>query len=161
MAILREPMTRKGYERLRAELDRMRSEERVKISHEIEKARAYGDLSENAEYHYAKDKQGMIEAKIRDLEDKMTRAEVIEIANLSGDKVTFGSTVVLEDIETKERVTYQIVGSFEADPAAGRLSYESPLAHSMIGKEEGDDVIIKNNKGQKTFEIIKVSYIPD
>ncbi len=159
MALEREPMTRQGYEKLKAELEHLRSVERLKISEEIEKARSYGDISENAEYHYAKDKQGQIEAKIRDLEDKFSRAEIIDLAKLSGDRVTFGATVELEDIETKERITYQIVGSMEADPQRGKISYDSPLARALISKEEGDDVVIKNPKGQRTYEIIKVQFV--
>ena len=159
MAFSREPMTQQGYEKLKAELEHLRSGERVKISEEIEKARSYGDIMENAEYHYAKEKQGMIEARIRDLEDKFSRAEIIDLSKLSGDRVTFGATVELEDIETKERVTYQIVGSMEADPQRGKISYDSPLARALISKEEGDDVVIKNPKGQRTYEIIKVQFL--
>lgn len=158
MAITREPMTRVGYDQLRTELDRLRSEERVKIAQEIERARSYGDLNENAEYQYAKDKQGLIEAKIRDLEDKLARAEVIDIFKLNGDKVVFGASVELEDIETKERICYQIVGALEADPEQGRISYQSPLARCLIGKELGDDVALSTPKGKKTYEIVKVSF---
>ena len=159
MAFAREPMTRQGYEKLKAELERLRSVERVKISEEIEKARSYGDIMENAEFHFAKDKQGQIEARIRDLEDKFSRAEIIDISKLSGEKVTFGATVELEDIETKERMTYQIVGSLEADPAQGKISYESPLARALISKEEGDDVVLKNPRGQRTYEIVSVKFV--
>ena len=161
MTIQTEPITKKGYEKLRAELERLRSEERIKIAKEIEHARSYGDLSENAEYQYAKEKQALIEAKIRDLEDKLARARVIDPAQLSGDKVTFGAWVELEDIESKERVQYQIVGSFEAEPEQGKISYQSPLARALIGKEEGDDVVIKTPKGEKTYEIVKVEFKPD
>ncbi len=161
MTIQTEPITKKGYEKLRAELERLRSEERIKIAKEIEHARSYGDLSENAEYQYAKEKQALIEAKIRDLEDKLARARVIDPAQLSGDKVTFGAWVELEDIETGERVRYQIVGSFEAEPEQGKISYQSPLARALIGKEEGDDVVIKTPKGEKTYEIIKVEFSSD
>jgi len=152
-------MTRQGYEKLKAELERLRSVERVKISEEIEKARSYGDIMENAEFHFAKDKQGQIEARIRDLEDKFSRAEIIDISKLSGEKVTFGATVEMEDIETKERMTYQIVGSLEADPAQGKISYESPLARALISKEEGDDVVLKNPRGQRTYEIVSVKFV--
>jgi len=154
-------MTKAGYEKLKAELERLRSVERVKIAEEIERARSYGDIMENAEFHYAKDKQGQIEARIRDLEDKFSRAEVIDISRLSGDKVTFGATVELMDIETKERLTYQIVGNFEAEPESGKISYESPLARALIGKEVGDDVILKSPKGNKTYEILQVKFIQD
>jgi len=159
MAVMREPMTRDGYEKMKAELERLKSVERIKISQEIEKARSFGDISENAEYHYAKDKQGHIEARIRDLEDRLSRADIIEIGKLGGDKITFGATVELEEIETKERLRYQIVGSLESDPENGKISYESPLAKFLIGKELGDDVIIKVGKGQKTYEILKVEFI--
>ena len=159
MAVMREPMTRPGYEKMKAELERLRSVDRIKISQEIERARSFGDISENAEYHYAKDKQGQIEARIRDFEDRLSRADIIDISKLSGEKITFGATVELEDIETKGRVRYQIVGSLESDPENGRISYESPLARFLIGKELGDDVIIKIGKGQKTYEILKVEFI--
>jgi len=159
MAVMREPMTRHGHEKMKAELERLRSVERIKISQEIEKARSFGDISENAEYHYAKDKQGHIEARIRDLEDRLSRADIIEIGKLSGERITFGATVELEEIETKEKVRYQIVGSLESDPENGRISYESPLAKFLIGKELGDDVIIKVGKGQKTYEILKVEFV--
>ena len=158
MAVIREPMTRAGYEKAKAELERLRSEERVKISAEIEKARSYGDLSENAEYHYAKDKQGQIEAQIRNLEDKLSRADIIDLSKLSGDHVTFGAIIELENIETKERVSYQIVGSLESDPEHGKISFESPLARTLIGKEQGDDVVLKIGKGQTTYEIIEVRF---
>jgi transcription elongation factor GreA len=159
MAVTREPMTRTGYEKAKSELERLRSEERVKISAEIEKARSYGDISENAEYHYAKDKQGQIEARIRNLEDKLSRADIIDLTTLSGDHVTFGAIIELENIETKERVSYQIVGSLESDPEHGKISFESPLAHTLIGKEQGDDEVLKIGKGQTTYEIITVKFI--
>ena len=159
MALIEEPMTRKGYEKLRQELERLRSEERIKIAKEIEHARSYGDLSENAEYQYAKDKQALIEAKIRDLEDKLARARVVDISKLSGDKVVFGATVELEDVDTGERIRYQIVGSYEAEPEKGKISYQSPLARALIGKLEGDEVTIKSPKGEKTYEIIKVEFV--
>lgn len=158
MALMREPMTREGYERLKAELERLRSVERVKIAEEIERARSFGDLSENAEYNYAKDKQGLIEARIRNLEDKFSRADVIDLSRLSGEKITFGARVELMDIESKEKVTYQIVGSVEADAEAGKISFESPMARALIGKELGDDVVIKNPKGQRTYEIVAVKF---
>jgi len=159
MAVMREPMTKEGYEKAKAELERLKSVERIKISQEIERARSFGDLSENAEYQYAKDKQGQIEARIRDLEDRLSRADIIDISRLSGERVTFGATVELENIETKERVRYQIVGSLESDPSAGKISYDSPLARLLIGREQGDDVVVKSGKGQTTFEIIKVEFI--
>jgi transcription elongation factor GreA len=159
MAVMREPMTRNGYEKMKAELDRLRSVERIKISQEIEKARSFGDISENAEYHYAKDKQGQIEARIRDYEDRLSRADIIDIGKLSGDRITFGATVELEEIETKERVRYQIVGSLESDPENGKISYESPMAKFLIGKELGDDVMLKTGKGSKTYEILKIEFI--
>ena len=156
---MREPMTKEGFDKAKAELDRLKAVDRIQISHEIEKARSFGDLSENAEYHYAKDKQGQIEARIRDLEDRLSRADVIDLSRLRGERVTFGATVELENIETKERLRYQIVGSLESDPTAGRISYESPLAKSLIGKEQGDDVVLKSGKSQTTFEIIKVEFL--
>jgi len=158
MALIREAMTKRGYELLKAELERLRTVERMKITEEIERARSYGDLTENAEYHCAKEKQGLIEARIRDLEDKFSRAEVIDLSKLSGEKITFGAIVELMEVETKERITYQIVGSLEADPEKGKISYESPLARALIGKELGDDVVIKAPKGKRTYEITKVQF---
>jgi transcription elongation factor GreA len=152
MAIQRTPMTSPGHERLKAELERLKRVERPAITKAIAEARAHGDLSENAEYHAAREKQGMTEARIKDLEAMLGTAEVIE-APTSGDRITFGSTVRLEDESGKE-VTYQIVGSEESDPAHGRISILAPLARTLIGKKVGDTVTVQLPAGKKTFQIL-------
>jgi len=156
MAIQRTPMTRPGYERLRDELDRLKRVDRHAITKAIAEARAHGDLSENAEYHAAREKQSFIEGRIAELEGKVGAAEVIDPPT-SGDRVTFASTVLLEDENGKE-IRYQIVGSDEADPAKGRISVMSPLARTLIGKNVGARVTAKLPVGQKTFDIVKVNF---
>jgi transcription elongation factor GreA len=156
MSIQRAPMTRPGYEKLRDELDRLKRVERHAITKAIAEARAHGDLSENAEYHAAREKQGFIEGRIAELEVKVGAAEVIEPPT-SGDRVTFGSTVLLEDEAGKE-VRYQIVGSDEAEPARGRISVLAPLARTLIGKKVGDTVTAQLPGGKKAFEILKANF---
>ena len=156
MAIQRTPMTREGYTRLKEELDRLKRIERPAISRAIAEARAHGDLSENAEYHAAREKQSLVEARINDLESKVGAAEVIDPPT-SGDRVTFGSTVRLEDEAGKE-ARYQIVGSEEADPAKGRISIMAPLARTLIGKKVGDSVTAQLPAGKKTFEILEANF---
>jgi transcription elongation factor GreA len=156
MAIQRTPMTRTGHERLKAELERLKHTERPAISKAIGEARAHGDLSENAEYHAAREKQGMIEARINDLEGKLATAEVIDPPT-SGDRVTFGSTVRLED-EDGKAVAYWIVGSEEAEPAKGRISVLAPLARTLIGKKVGDTVTAQLPGGKKTFDILEANF---
>jgi transcription elongation factor GreA len=156
MAIQRAPMTRSGYERLKEELERLKRVERPAIARAIGEARAHGDLSENAEYHAAREKQGMIEARIRDLESKVGAAQVLDPPT-SGDRVTFGSTVRLEDEDGKE-VCYQIVGSDEADPARGLISIMAPLARTLIGKSVGDSVVAQLPAGRKTFSILEANF---
>jgi transcription elongation factor GreA len=156
MAIQRTPMTRTGHERLKSELDRLKKIERPAISKAIGEARAHGDLSENAEYHAAREKQGMMEARIKDLEGKLATAEVIDPPT-SGDRITFGSTVRLEDEEGKE-VAYWIVGSEEAEPPRGRISVLAPLARTLIGKKVGDTVTAQLPAGKKTFEILEANF---
>jgi transcription elongation factor GreA len=156
MAIQRTPMTRPGYEKLSAELDRLKRVERPGIVKAIAEARAHGDLSENAEYHAAREKQGFIEARINDLEAKVGAAEVIDPPT-SGDRITFGSTVRLEDEAGKE-VRYQIVGSDEAEPTTGRISVMSPLARTLIGKRVGDNVTAQLPGGKKTFDVLEVNF---
>jgi transcription elongation factor GreA len=156
MAIQRTPMTRPGHERLRAELERLKRVERPAITKAIAEARAHGDLSENAEYHAAREKQGMTEARIKDLEAMLGTAEVIEPPT-SGDRITFGSTVRLEDESGKE-VSYQIVGSEESDPTRGRISILAPLARTLIGKKVGDTVTVQLPAGKKTFEILAANF---
>lgn len=156
MAIPRTPMTREGHNRLKEELDRLKRVERPAITRAIAEARAHGDLSENAEYHAAREKQSFVEARINDLESKVGSAEVIEPPT-SGDRVTFGSTVRLEDQAGKES-RYQIVGSEESDPASGRLSIMAPLARALIGKKVGDTVTAQLPGGTKTFEILEANF---
>jgi transcription elongation factor GreA len=156
MAIQRTPMTRPGYDRLKAELERLKKEERPAITRAIAEARAHGDLSENAEYHAAREKQSFVEARIKELEGKVGTAEVIEPPT-SGDRVTFGSTVRLEDDEGKE-TAYQIVGSDEADPPRGRISIMAPVARTLIGKKVGDTVVAQLPGGKKTFEILDANF---
>ena len=156
MSVQRPPMTRPGYEKLREELERLKYTERPAIIKAIAEARAHGDLSENAEYHAARDKQSFIEGRITELEAKIGAAEVIEPPT-SGDRVTFGSTVLLEDEAGKE-YRYQIVGSDEAQPAKGRISILSPLARALIGKTVGATVTAQLPGGKKTFDLVKANF---
>ena len=149
-------MTQQGFDRLQQELDHLKREERPSIIKAIAEARAHGDLSENAEYHAAKERQGFIEGRIRELESKLGAAEVIEPPR-DGDRITFGSTVRLRGADGKE-LRYQIVGSDETDPAAGRVSILSPLARTLIGKEVGDEVKVQAPGGAKTFEVLAVNF---
>ena len=156
MSVQRTPMTRDGYTRLRDELDRLKRVERPAITKAIAEARAHGDLSENAEYHAAREKQGFTEARIADLEGKLAGADVIEPPT-SGDRVTFGSTVRLGDENGKE-VVYQIVGSDESEPARGRISVLAPLARGLVGKKVGDQVVAQLPGGKKTFDILEANF---
>jgi transcription elongation factor GreA len=149
-------MTRSGYERLRAELERLKKIERPAIVRAIAEARAHGDLSENAEYHAARERQGFIEARIGELEGKVGTAEVLDPPT-SGDRVTFGSTVKLEDEDGRE-TTYQIVGSDEAEPKRGLISIMSPLARTLIGKKVGDNVTAQLPGGNKSFDILAANF---
>ena len=151
-------MTPKGYEALQEELKRLKSQERPSIVREIEEARAHGDLSENAEYHAAKEKQGHIEGRIALVEDKLARAQVIEITEVADGRVRFGATVTLEDIESGDQETYTIVGEDEADAKLGKISVTSPIARAMIGKEQDSTVIVQVPKGTREFEILEVEY---
>ena len=151
-------MTPRGAQALAEELARMKGD-RAKISHDIGVARDHGDLSENAEYHAAKERQGLNEAKIRDVEDKLSRAEIIDPKSLSGDKVKFGATVTLTNLDTDEEVTYQIVGADEADINKGLISISAPLARSLIGRTVGDEVTVKLPGGDRRYEIGGVEYI--
>jgi transcription elongation factor GreA len=156
----RVPITRAGYDRLRSELQRLQREERPAVIKAIEEARGHGDISENAEYEAAKDKQGMIECRISDMLQKLGSCEIIEGegGNGHGDRVIFGSTVVIEDLESEEQITYRMVGPFEADIQAGTLSVVSPLGKALIGKHEGDEVRVQTPKGLKEFEIVEVRF---
>jgi transcription elongation factor GreA len=156
MAIQRTPMTRAGYDKLRAELDRLKQVERPSIIKAIAEARAHGDLSENAEYHAARERQGFIEGRIGEVEAKLGAAEIIDPPS-GGERVTFGSTLRLED-ETGKEYRYQIVGSDEAEPAKGKISVLSPLARTLIGKTVGDTVTAQLPGGNKTFEILEANF---
>ena len=151
-------MTPKGYEALQEELKRLKSQERPSIVREIEEARAHGDLSENAEYHAAKEKQGHIEGRIALVEDKLARAQVIEITEVADGRVRFGATVTLEDTGSGDQETYTIVGEDEADAKLGKISVTSPIARAMIGKEQDSTVIVQVPKGTREFEILEVEY---
>jgi len=152
------PMTPEGNSRLKDELRNLKEVERPKISKEIGVARDHGDLSENAEYHAAKDRQGMIEARIKDLEDKLSRAEIIDPSKLHGSKVAFGATVKLSNIETEEETVYRLVGADEANLDQGSISITSPLARALIGREVGDEVKVRMPAGERLYEILEVEY---
>jgi transcription elongation factor GreA len=151
------PMLAEGYERLTAELKSLR-EERPRIVDAIEAARAHGDLAENAEYHAAKERQGQVEASIADLEDKMSRAQIIDPTTLSGEKIVFGATVTLLDEDDKP-VTYQIVGPYEADAKAGRISYNSPLGKALIGRKVDDEIEVTVPSGDKFYLVSKIEFV--
>jgi transcription elongation factor GreA len=151
------PMLAEGYERLTAELKALR-EERPRIVEAIEEARAHGDLSENAEYHAAKERQGQVEATIADLEDKISRANIIDPATLSGDRIIFGATVTLLDDDEKP-VRYQIVGPYEADARVGRISYNSPLGRALIGRRAEDEIEVTVPSGDRFYVVEKIEFI--
>jgi transcription elongation factor GreA len=152
------PMTMEGYRKLEAELHRLKSEERPRIIQQIADARAHGDLSENAEYHAAKDAQGLNEAKVADLEDKIARAEIIDPSKLSGTTVKFGATVTLEDEDSGDKVKYKIVGEDEANLRDNKISIASPIARALIGKSKGDSAEVTTPKGPRSYEILKVEF---
>jgi transcription elongation factor GreA len=152
------PMTIIGYEALQSEIKRLKTIERPAIISAIAEARKHGDLSENAEYHAAKEQQAMNEAKISDLEDKLSRADVIDISKLSGSIVKFGANVTLVDEDTEKESQYQIVGEFESDITKGLISISSPIARALIGKSIGDSVEVATPGGGKSYEIIQISF---
>ena len=152
------PITAEGFKRMEVELKQLKSVERPEIIKAIAEARAHGDLSENAEYSAAKEKQSFIEGRIQDLEARVSRAEIIDISVLSGDKVMFGANVKLIDEETDEEVTYQIVGDYESDIKTGKLALSAPIARALIGKTVGDRIEVNTPKGAKFYEIEKVSF---
>ena len=151
------PMLQEGYEKLTADLRRLK-DERPQIVDAIEEARAHGDLSENAEYHAAKERQGQIEASIADIEDKLSRAQIIDPTELSGDKIIFGATVTLLD-EDEKPVKYQIVGQTEADAKTGRISYNSPLGRALIGRKVDDEVEVSVPAGDRYYLVSKIEFI--
>jgi transcription elongation factor GreA len=152
------PMTAEGYRVLDDQLKQLKSVERPSVISAISEAREHGDLSENAEYHAAKERQGWIEGQIADIEDKISRAQVIDVSKLNGDQVMFGATVTVVDEDTEEESRYQIVGEHEADVKAGKISIASPIARSLISKEVGDVVEVNTPGGVKAYEILKVEW---
>jgi transcription elongation factor GreA len=152
------PMTAEGYRALEDEVQHLKMIERPQVIKMIAEARAHGDLSENAEYHAAKDRQAFIEGRVMDLEDKLSRAEIIDVSKLSGKTVKFGATVTLADEDTDTKVKYQIVGDLEADAKRGRISISSPIARALIGKTAGDTVEVAAPGGAKSYEILKVQF---
>ncbi|MEL6361361.1 MAG: transcription elongation factor GreA [Pseudomonadota bacterium] len=152
------PMTVQGYQTLEEEIRRLKNIERPAVIQAIAEARAHGDLSENAEYHAAKERQSWIEGQIVELEDKYTRAEVIDVAKMSGETVRFGATVTLIDEETEEEKSWQIVGDLEADVKSGKISISSPIARALINKESGDSVEVAAPGGARMYEISNVKY---
>ncbi|MCU0731368.1 MAG: transcription elongation factor GreA [Hyphomonas sp.] len=152
------PMTAEGHAALQAELKVLKSVERPNIIAAISEARSHGDLSENAEYHAAKEKQSFIEGRISELDDKLARADIIDVSKLGGKKIRFGATVTIVDVDSEEKFTYKIVGEDEADVKEGKISITSPLARAMIGKEEGDEAEVAAPSGARAYEIAKVVY---
>ena len=155
----RNPITLRGAEMLRAELKRLKSEDRPNIIKAIAEARSHGDLSENAEYHAAKEKQSFIEGRVMELEDQIGRADVIDISKLSGSSVKFGATVTLVDEDTDEERKFQIVGDVESDAKKGRISLSSPIARALIGKYEGDVAEVQAPGGVREYEIVEIRYV--
>jgi transcription elongation factor GreA len=154
----RVPITKEGYERLKNELQRLQKEERPLVIRAIEEARAHGDISENAEYEAAKDKQGLVESRIKDLTGKLAHSEIIEPFDEENGRITFGSTVVMEDLETGDVTSYRLVGPYEADVQAGTISVTSPLGKALIGKEEGDGVRVQTPKGVRNLEVLEIQH---
>src|ERR1700733_12484993 len=152
------PITPEGYGKLREELHNLRSVERPKVIQMIAVAREHGDLSENAEYHAARDKQSFIEGRVKDLENKLALAEIIDPSKLTGERVAFGATVKLSNPQTSEEVTYRIVGADEADLQSGSISITSPLARSLLGREVGDEVKVRMPGGERLYEVLEVVY---
>jgi transcription elongation factor GreA len=151
------PITREGLERLREQLRHILTVERPKNIKAIEEARSHGDLNENAEYHAAKERQSLLSAKINELETAINTSEVIEIDELSGERIVFGTKVELENLANDRKVTYQLVGPYESEPESGKISVTSPLGKALIGKEEGDTVKIKTPGGIQEFEVLEIS----
>jgi len=158
MSMERVPMTTEGFKRLEAELQRLKAEERPRIIQAIAEARSHGDLSENAEYHAAKEAQGLNEARVAELEDKIGRAEIVDTSKLSGTTIKFGATVTLVDEDTDEKVTYKIVGDLEADVKSGKISISSPIARALIGKSKGDSAEVTTPKGARSYEVLKIEW---
>jgi transcription elongation factor GreA len=157
-AVQKEPMLRETFDKLSKELEQLKNVERAAIAKIIDEARALGDLKENAEYHAAKEKQGMMEARISELTDLVGRAQVVDPSGLPHQRISFGSTVTLVDLDTDEAITYTIVGGQESNPDRGLISFQSPLARLLLGKEEGDEIKANLPSGKKHYEIEEVFY---
>ena len=157
----RVPMTKSGLLRLKEELKRLKAVERPRIVREIAEARSHGDISENAEYHAAKEKQGHIEGRIAQVEHWIASAEVIDVTKHAGDRVVFGATVHLEDTDSGEQARYRIVGELEADLKQGKISVTSPIARALIGRSEGDTVVVRTPGGQKEYEIQEIDFVEE
>ena len=152
------PITQEGFRKLKAQLRQLELVEWPDILKDIEEARALGDLSENAEYQYAKEKQGLLDAKIRQLKDRLSRADVIDPSNMSGDRVLFGAKAIAKNLETDKQVTYILVGPDEADVTCGKISIQSPIGRAFVGKKVGDMVEVITPGGKRTFKILKVKW---
>ena len=157
MAMKKVPITRQGYRDLMNELSRLKRVDRVQAMKAIEEARSHGDLTENAEYDAAKENQAFIERKIHDIESRLTHSEIIEIKNLSTDRVVFGSVVFLENLDTGERVQYQLVGPDESDVKQGKISSNSPVGHALIGKKVNDEVSVRAPGGMRNFQVVRIA----
>ena len=153
------PMTADGYRKIEEEIRHLKTVERPATIQAIAEARTHGDLSENAEYHAAKERQGFIEGRLMELDDLMSRAQVIDTSKLSGNQIKFGATVTVIDEDTEHKAVYQIVGDYEADVKQGRISVSSPIARALIGKEVGDTVEVNTPGGGRSYEIVKVKYV--
>lgn len=158
MTMERVPMTIEGFRTLETELQRLKSEERPRIIQAISEARSHGDLSENAEYHAAKEQQGFNEARVADIEDRISRADVIDTSKLSGTTIKFGATVTLVDEDTDEKVKYKIVGDSEASVRDGKISISSPIARALIGKSKNDTAEVTTPKGSRSYQILKIEW---
>jgi len=158
MPVERYVVTQAGLDKLKVRLKQIKEVERPQNVRDIEEARAHGDLRENAEYHAAKERQSFLEREMRIVEDKISRAQVIDPATLSGSRVVFGATVTILDLDSDEEVTYQIVGEDEGDLKEGTISYKAPIAQALIGKEEGDEVVFKTPGGQRNLEVVEVRF---
>ncbi len=152
------PMTAEGFASLEAEIKHLKAVERPRIIKAIAEARTHGDLAENAEYHAAKEQQGITEARVADLEDKLSRADIIDVSKLKGDRVMFGATVTLLDEDTEEKVKYRIVGELEANVKQGKISITSPIARALLGKRKRDVVEVSTPGGGKSYEVLRVSF---
>ena len=161
MAGDRLPMTLGGLNRLKEELKRIKAIDRPQNVRDIETARAHGDLSENAEYHAAKERQGQLDGRMKFIEDAIARAEVIDVSKLSGEQVKFGATVVLQDVDSEQKVRYRIVAELEADLKQGRISVTSPIARAMIGREVGDMVMVQAPGGAREYEILELLWVEE